>query len=321
MRVAVEDPGYAGLLDLLDALGLGVEPVAVDDSGPVPDALAAALRRGARAAIFTPRAQNPMGSAITVGRAGELAEIVSRQPDLLVVEDDHAGPVAGAPAVSVIAAGAASAHAIAVRSSSKALGPDLRVALVAGDAETVAAVEARQAVGAGWVSHILQELVLVLLSDPATSALMDRAALAYAARRGALLDALARLGVAAHGRSGPERVDPGRGRSLRRWRGWPPGAGGSLPAPATGSPVRPASESPWQRSIPPRPAPWPPTCWPAWAWPPIPGTGRDLPERAGTEIARTGRTEILGTGRDRLADGYRSAILSGPNHTVLLPPW
>ncbi len=110
--------------------------------------------------------------------------------------------MAGAPAVSVIAAGAASAHAIAVRSSSKALGPDLRVALVAGDAETVAAVEARQAVGAGWVSHILQELVLVLLSDPATSALMDRAALAYAARRGALLDALAQLGVPAHGRSG-----------------------------------------------------------------------------------------------------------------------
>jgi len=202
MRVAVEDPGYAGLLDLLDALGLGVEPVAVDDDGPLPDALATALRRGARAAILTPRAQNPMGSAITVARAAELAAVLARQPDVLIVEDDHAGPVAGAPAGSVIAAGAGSAHAVAVRSASKALGPDLRVALVAGDAETVAAVEARQAVGAGWVSHVLQELVLALLCDPATAALIDRAAAAYAARRGALVDALARLGVPAHGRSG-----------------------------------------------------------------------------------------------------------------------
>ena len=202
MRVAVEDPGYAGLLDLLDALGLSVEPVAVDDSGPLPEALAAALRRGARAAIFTPRAQNPTGSSITVDRAAGLAEILARQPEVLVVEDDHAGPVAGAPAVSVIGAGAGPAHAIAVRSASKALGPDLRVALVAGDAETIAAVQARQAVGAGWVSHLLQELVLALLVDPATPALLERAAQAYAARRAALVEALSGLGVRAHGRSG-----------------------------------------------------------------------------------------------------------------------
>ncbi len=59
MRVAVEDPGYAGLLDLLDALGLGVEPVAVDDSGPVPDALAAALRRGAGRRSSPPGRRTP----------------------------------------------------------------------------------------------------------------------------------------------------------------------------------------------------------------------------------------------------------------------
>src|SRR6185312_14747499 len=34
-RVAVEDPGWANLLDLLAALGFSAEPVRVDDDGPV----------------------------------------------------------------------------------------------------------------------------------------------------------------------------------------------------------------------------------------------------------------------------------------------
>ncbi len=34
-RVAVEDPGWANLLDLLAALGVSAEPVGVDDDGPL----------------------------------------------------------------------------------------------------------------------------------------------------------------------------------------------------------------------------------------------------------------------------------------------
>lgn len=34
-RVAIEDPGWANLLDLLAALGLSAEPVRVDDDGPL----------------------------------------------------------------------------------------------------------------------------------------------------------------------------------------------------------------------------------------------------------------------------------------------
>jgi DNA-binding transcriptional MocR family regulator len=198
-RVAVEDPGYLAVFDLIAALGLLAEPVAVDDAGPLPDALARALRGGVEAFILTPRAQNPTGAALDPARARELRRVLARHPGVLLVEDDHAGPVAGAGALSICHGRERWAH---VRSVSKSLGPDLRLAVLAGDATTVARVEGRQSVGTGWVSHLLQDLVVGLWSDPATETLLERAAAEYASRRQALLGALAAHGIEAHGRSG-----------------------------------------------------------------------------------------------------------------------
>jgi DNA-binding transcriptional MocR family regulator len=198
-RVAVEDPGFTGVLDLVSALGLGVEPVAVDDFGARPDELARALRQRVRAVVLTPRAQNPTGAAMSAERTRDLRAVFDRGPEVLVVEDDHAGPVAGAPTVSVCPAPARWA---VVRSVSKSLGPDLRLAILAGDATTVARVEGRQRLGMGWVSHVLQRLVLTLWLDRRVTGRFATVAETYAARRRALIAALARRGIAAHGRSG-----------------------------------------------------------------------------------------------------------------------
>jgi DNA-binding transcriptional MocR family regulator len=198
-RVAIEDPGFTGVLDLASALGLKIEPVAVDDLGVRPDDLARALRQQVRAVVLTPRAQNPTGAAMSPERARDLRSILDRRPEVLVVEDDHAGPVAGAPLVSVCPR---PSHWAVVRSVSKSLGPDLRVAILAGDATTVARVEGRQRLGMGWVSHVLQRLVLALWSDRRVTGRFAMAAETYATRRRALIDALSRRGIAAHGHSG-----------------------------------------------------------------------------------------------------------------------
>lgn len=197
--VAVEDPGFAGVLDLVRALGLGLQPVAVDESGMRPEALRAALAAGARAVVVTPRGQNPTGAALDARRARELRAVLDASPEVLVVEDDHLGPVAGVPVHTLTPGRAAWA---AVRSVSKWLGPDLRVALLAGDAATVARVTGRQAVGPGWVSSIIQRAVATLWADEETLALAEQAATVYGGRRRRLVEALAAEGVEATGRSG-----------------------------------------------------------------------------------------------------------------------
>ena len=199
-RVIIEDPVYTSIRDLLAALGLVPVPVPVDELGFRPENFEASLAKGAEAVILVPRAKNPLGAALDREREAVLRSLLEPHHDTLLVEDDHAGIVSGAPCRSLVTA--ASRRWAVIRSVSKVLHPDLRVALMTGDETTVARVEGRQALGPRWVSHVLQALVAELLSDPGFEQAATRARDAYAARRQAVLAALAGHGIVAHARSG-----------------------------------------------------------------------------------------------------------------------
>jgi DNA-binding transcriptional MocR family regulator len=198
-RVAVEDPGWANLLDLLAALGFSAEPVAVDDDGPLTADVARALRRGARAVVVTTRAQNPTGAAVSAARATELRRLLADHGDVLLVEDDHCAGIAGVPLHTLAGA---TRHWAFVRSAAKAYGPDLRLALLAGDHRTVERVHGRLRLGPGWISHLLQDLAVSLWRDKATAQLVHRAETVYTRNRELLHAALADRGMASCGRSG-----------------------------------------------------------------------------------------------------------------------
>ena len=165
----------------------------------MPQDMDAALRRKCQAIVITPRAQNPTGAVITERRARALQPILRRCPEVVIVENDYAGPISGAAAVTLTRG---AERWSVVRSTSKFLGPDLRVAVMAGDELTISRVQGRQSLGARWVSGILQQLALAMWSDPSSGRRLARAAETYAQRRTALLDALASRGIEAHGRSG-----------------------------------------------------------------------------------------------------------------------
>ncbi|MFZ0902975.1 MAG: aminotransferase class I/II-fold pyridoxal phosphate-dependent enzyme [Mycobacterium sp.] len=198
-RIAVEDPGWANLLDLLAALGFSVEPIRVDDDGPLAGDVARALRRGVRAVVVTTRAQNPTGAAVSAARAAELRQLLADHADVLLIEDDHCAGIAG---VGLHTLARTTRHWAFVRSASKAYGPDLRLALLAGDHRTVERVHGRLRLGPGWVSYLLQDLVVSLWRDKVATRLVHKAEAVYTRNRTLLQEALTERGVTSHGRSG-----------------------------------------------------------------------------------------------------------------------
>lgn len=195
--VALEDPGWGSLLDLVPALGLRAIPVGVDDEGPLPGDVERALASGARAAIVTDRAQNPTGAAVTAPRARALREVFAAHQDVLLIEDDHGHGIVDLPLHPL--AGATRSWAL-IRSTAKAYGPDLRLAVLTGDPVTVDRLQGRQRLGPGWVSRLLQRAVAQLWASDAVDARVVAAS--YGRRRDALIAALAERGVSAYGRSG-----------------------------------------------------------------------------------------------------------------------
>jgi DNA-binding transcriptional MocR family regulator len=195
--VAVEDPGWGSLLDLVPALGLRTAPVGVDDEGPLPDDVRRALAAGARALIVTDRAQNPTGAAVSATRARALRAVLREHPETLLIEDDHGHGIVDLPLHPL--AGVTHTWAF-VRSVAKAYGPDLRLSVLTGDRVTVDRVRGRQRLGPGWVGRILQRAVLRLWADGTLDS--STVAAAYRERRDLLIDALTEHGVEAHGRSG-----------------------------------------------------------------------------------------------------------------------
>ncbi|MFD6999596.1 aminotransferase class I/II-fold pyridoxal phosphate-dependent enzyme [Streptomyces mirabilis] len=221
--VAMEDPGYHHLLDLVTALGLRTVPVAVDDRGMRPESLRDALRAGVRAVVCSPRAQNPYGGRFSAERRDALVAVLQEEPDVLVVENDHASAVADAPLHALAAGGLE--RWVHVRTVSKFLGTDLRWAAAACDPITLARHDGRMLLTSGWVSHLLQETVYELMTDDDTRALVARAQDTYALRRNALRHQLAERGIPSHSVSGlnvwvPVRDESAVVNGLRSYGWW-----------------------------------------------------------------------------------------------------
>lgn len=198
-RVVVEHPCFPPLLDLLDSIGADVVGVPLDTEGMQPQLLAAALASPTAAVFLQPTAQNPSGISTTARRARALAELI-KGADTLVVEDDSAGAIASAPAISL--GRWIPELTMHIRSFSKSHGPDLRLAAVSGPTPLIDNMMARRQLGQGWSSRLLQRILLSLLTDEGSRTEVQQAQREYARRRAALVDALARRGVTVGGTDG-----------------------------------------------------------------------------------------------------------------------
>ncbi|MGL4742848.1 MAG: PLP-dependent aminotransferase family protein [Dermatophilaceae bacterium] len=187
--VALEDPGYAEAWTAFTTSGVRCVPVPVDDDGLDP----ALLPDDAVATYVTPSHQYPLGARMPVTRRVALLER-ARRTGMVVVEDDYDGEfrydVSPLPALRSLT-GAAD-HVVYVGTASKLVAPSLRVAWI------VPPARLREPLRVAFETHglVVNEATGLALAEFASSGALAthhaRVARTYAARRAALVAAVAR---------------------------------------------------------------------------------------------------------------------------------
>lgn len=190
--VVVEDPTFPPIIDMLELRGARVIGVRCDAQGIVPGELECVIAQQPTALFLQPRAQNPIGVAMSESRRDALADILS-ETNVLVVEDDHSGSISGAELHSI--GTPLPNQVLHIRSFSKSHGPDLRLAALSGPAELLDPVIHRRHLGPSWTSRLLQQVLLELLESEAEREHIEHATAVYAMRRHNFIEQLAQRGV------------------------------------------------------------------------------------------------------------------------------
>jgi 2-aminoadipate transaminase len=187
-RVLVEEPSYLAALQAFALAGAEVVPVACDDDGLDPDAVAAAAP-GARLLYTIPTFHNPTGRTLPLERRLALAAVAERC-GLWLIEDDPYGELryGGEPLPSLATL---SDHVLALSTLSKVAAPGVRIGWVrTPPALRSALVVAKQAADL-HSSTIDQAAVARWLADVDLEAHLGVLRAEYGRRRDALLDGLA----------------------------------------------------------------------------------------------------------------------------------
>lgn len=197
--VAVEEPGYPTLLDTLERGGSRMIGMQMDEYGVLPASLEAALRSGAQAVFFTPRGQNPTGASWSSDRRSQLADVLVGYPRVMILEDDQVAEVAATLPGSLLSDPRLSDRVLYVRSFSKAIAPDMRIALIAASPTLLDRLAEAKSFSDGWTSRLIQHALTCVFADPELESALRKARLAYAERRRMASEAANRLLVSAGG--------------------------------------------------------------------------------------------------------------------------
>jgi GntR family transcriptional regulator/MocR family aminotransferase len=183
LLVAVEEPGYPTLMDTLERAGGRLVGVAVDRFGAVPASLDAALRDGARLVILTPRAHNPTGASWSIDRLSELSDVLKAHPDAIVVEDDQVAGIAATKPGTLLSIPALENRVLHVRSFSKSIAPDLRMAAAVARPFIREPLSEAKTFADGWSSRLLQRVLAKTLQTNEINVALKKARDAYRDRR------------------------------------------------------------------------------------------------------------------------------------------
>ena len=208
-KVVVGSPEFAPYLDLLERFRLEPRPVSIDDDGLALKDVAAAVHAGARAVILQPRVHNPSGIVTSRERLRAIAELCAEH-DVWIIDGDFYGEIL--PVERRSAAEWAPNQTVYMKAFSKDIHPDIRVAVITGPPRLIGKV-LRRRVGGFEVSRVNQDLLRLLLEDPARREHTMRVRLEYERRNSVFVETLGEQGISVRMTSGfnvwvPVRSEP-----------------------------------------------------------------------------------------------------------------
>lgn len=186
-EVAMEDPGYPELRNLLRQQGLTIHPVPVDREGMKIDR----IPKGVRAVYVTPSHQAPTGATMSMARRRALLERAEAD-DFVVIEDDYDFQMSYAsPALPALRSLDQRGRVIYVGSFSKSIFPGLRLGYLTADARVVEHARALRTLSERHPPGLTQRTVAYFLSEGHYNSHARRMRMRMAKRNEILREALA----------------------------------------------------------------------------------------------------------------------------------
>jgi DNA-binding transcriptional MocR family regulator len=192
--VLVEATTYSGALDIFALAGARIVPVACDDDGPDPSALARLARPDVKALYVMPTGHNPSGRTMSADRRRAIVDW-SRGSRIPIIEDDFVAGIALDDAAERIAPPhlrALDGEVIHLSSFSKRLIPGLRIGYVVAPPAIRKTLRGIKRIVALGSSSILERGLAEFMDRGYLRAHMTRTTREYRRRRDALVGALER---------------------------------------------------------------------------------------------------------------------------------
>jgi 2-aminoadipate transaminase len=190
--VAVEEPTYLAALQCFQLAGARVVPVASDDDGIDPDALADVLARERPTLLYlVPTFANPTGRTLPLERRAAVADLAARH-GTWVVEDDPYGELRyrGVPVPALAAQPGAEDRVLHLGSFSKIASPGMRLGWLRAPAGLLRALTVAKQAADLHTSTIDQAAAAAYLAAVDLDAHLRELCAAYSARRDAMVGAL-----------------------------------------------------------------------------------------------------------------------------------
>jgi DNA-binding transcriptional MocR family regulator len=192
--LVMESPTYVGAIAAARAAGLVLVPVAGDQDGMVPQALADALgRTGSKLVYLQPRYSNPVGAVLARERRAAVLTAIVASGAFLIEDDWMRDFDLGPPSPPPLASGDNDGHVIYLRSLTKPVAAGLRVAGLTARGPALVRLRRGRLSDDLFVAPILQQIALDVLTAPGWTRHLGGLRRALKERRDALVLAVAEL--------------------------------------------------------------------------------------------------------------------------------